>query len=247
MATTIVIKNSATGGKIPDASALVTAELALNLTDRKLYSKDAGGNVFEIAGGEGANVPGGDTPPPNGNSVGDLFFDTTLNQLLYWDGTAWVPIAGDEVQNLDDLNDVTILNPQQGELLVWNGTNWTNSDPGYLTEAEVNNILSGLNPDGTPNVGGKEYLQSGDDVSELANDAGYLTEAEINNILNGLNPDGTPNVDGTVYLKPGDNVSELANDAGYLTEQELIDNIDDGSLDLPFVPLGSWAAIPALD
>ena len=75
MATTIVIKNSATGGKIPDASALVTAELALNLTDRKLYSKDAGGNVFEIAGGEGANVPGGDTPPPNGNSVGDLFFD----------------------------------------------------------------------------------------------------------------------------------------------------------------------------
>ena len=28
-------------------------------------------------------------------SVGDLYFDTTLNQLLYWDGTEWVPITGE--------------------------------------------------------------------------------------------------------------------------------------------------------
>ena len=82
-------------GKVPDAGALVTAELAINLTDRKLYSKDTNGNVFELGGG-GANVPGGDTPPGSGNEIGDLFFDTTLNQLLYWDGTDWVPIAGDE-------------------------------------------------------------------------------------------------------------------------------------------------------
>ena len=124
MATTIVIKNSAVAGKVPDASALVTAELALNLNDRKLYSKDSNGNVFEIAGGEGANVPGGPTPPLNGNEIGDLFFDTTLNQLLYWDGTQWLPIAGNEVHNLNDLLDVEILNPTEGELLTWNGTNW---------------------------------------------------------------------------------------------------------------------------
>ena len=149
MATRIVIKNSTVGGKVPDAAALVNAELALNLTDRKLYSKDAAGNVFEIGGGEGAQVPGGPTPPTTDNEIGDLFFDTVNNTLLYWDGSQWVPIAGDEAIALDDLTDVEIVNPAVGELLVWNGSEWTNADPGYLTEAEVNNILNGLNPDGT--------------------------------------------------------------------------------------------------
>ena len=158
MATRIVIKNSTIGGKIPAAGDLVNAELALNLTDKKLYSKDASGNVFEIGGGT-ANVPGGGTPPGSGNEIGDLFFDTTLNQLLYWDGSQWVPVAGDEVHNLTDLQDVTILNPQEGDLLVWNGSEWVNSDPGYLTETEINNILNGLNPDGTANPGAEEYAK----------------------------------------------------------------------------------------
>ena len=47
-------------------------------------------------------------------------------------------------------------------------------------------------------------------------------------------------------LASGDDVSELQNDAGYLTSVTLPDLIDDGSLELPFVPLGSWADIPAL-
>ena len=47
-------------------------------------------------------------------------------------------------------------------------------------------------------------------------------------------------------LQPTDNISELTNDAGYLTSTDLIEEIGDGSLELPFVPLGSWAAIPAL-
>ena len=44
MATTIIIKNSSVGGRIPDATALQTGELAINLVDQKLYSKDAGGH-----------------------------------------------------------------------------------------------------------------------------------------------------------------------------------------------------------
>ena len=43
-------------------------------------------------------VPSGDTDSrPDAPSKGDLFFDTTLNQLLYWDGTAWVPITGEPI------------------------------------------------------------------------------------------------------------------------------------------------------
>ena len=158
--TVIKIKNSSVAGKAPVAGDIVAAELALNLADKKLYSKDTNDNIFEI--GASANVPGGDTPPTNGNQVGDLFFDTINNQLLYWDGTQWVPIAGDEVQNLDDLQDVTILNPAAGELLVWNGSEWVNSDPGYLTEAEINNILNGNKPDGTPDAGTESYAKLSD-------------------------------------------------------------------------------------
>ena len=239
MATTIIIKNSAVAGKVPDASALATAELALNLNDRKLYSKDSSGNVFELGGG-GANVPGGDTPPGSGNEIGDLFFDTTLNQLLYWDGTDWVPIAGDEVQSLDDLDDVTILNPSEGELLVWNGTNWENADPGYLTEEEIINILNGLNPDGTDNPNNDGYLKPGDDVSELENDAGYLTEAEVINILEGNNPDGTDKPDGEEYAKLtdiGDGTVTIVDSEGDPVGEFTVNQDGDTEIVLPEIPV----------
>ena len=56
MATVIKIKSSSEAGKAPDASALQTAELAINLKDKVLYSKDADGNVFEVSNSEEAPV-----------------------------------------------------------------------------------------------------------------------------------------------------------------------------------------------
>ena len=48
MPQTFKIKNSVEADKVPAAGDLATAELALNLKDQKLYSKDADGNVFQI-------------------------------------------------------------------------------------------------------------------------------------------------------------------------------------------------------
>ena len=53
MATVIKIKRSETPSQIPGASALQPGELAMNLTDGKLYSKTTGGVVKEV-GGAGA-------------------------------------------------------------------------------------------------------------------------------------------------------------------------------------------------
>ena len=53
MATVIKIKRSETPSQIPGASALQIGELAMNLTDGKLYSKTTGGVVKEV-GGAGA-------------------------------------------------------------------------------------------------------------------------------------------------------------------------------------------------
>ena len=53
MATVIKIKRSETPSQIPGASSLQPGELAMNLTDGKLYSKTSGGVVKEV-GGAGA-------------------------------------------------------------------------------------------------------------------------------------------------------------------------------------------------
>ncbi len=53
MATVIKIKRSETPNQIPGAAALQTHELAMNVTDGKLYTKTSGGVVKEV-GGAGA-------------------------------------------------------------------------------------------------------------------------------------------------------------------------------------------------
>ena len=89
--TVIKVKNSNVAGRIPAAGDLQPAELAINLQDKKLYSKDVSGQVFEI--GVAGDVPTGNTPPSTGNNNGDLFFDTTSNELKYWSGTAWETVT----------------------------------------------------------------------------------------------------------------------------------------------------------
>ena len=50
MANTIIIKNSSTTTAVPGAGALTEAELALNTTDRKIFTKTSAGTVVEISG-----------------------------------------------------------------------------------------------------------------------------------------------------------------------------------------------------
>lgn len=51
MPTTIVIKNSSTTGSVPTSGQLVQGELAVNVTDRKIFTENASGTVVEIGGG----------------------------------------------------------------------------------------------------------------------------------------------------------------------------------------------------
>lgn len=53
MSSTIITKNSTTASAVPLAGSLVQGELAVNVTDKKLYSKDNAGNVFLLASNSG--------------------------------------------------------------------------------------------------------------------------------------------------------------------------------------------------
>jgi hypothetical protein len=56
MPTTIVTKNSSTASAAPSAGSLTQGELAVNVTDKKLYTKDAGGSVVELTGLKAADI-----------------------------------------------------------------------------------------------------------------------------------------------------------------------------------------------
>ena len=53
MANRIVLKRSSVANKVPLASDLVAGELAVNLTDKLLYTKDGAGNVVTVGGSSG--------------------------------------------------------------------------------------------------------------------------------------------------------------------------------------------------
>ena len=54
-ATPIIIYNSATASQVPLAANLSQGELAINVTDKKIYSKNSGGTVIQVAASPGAN------------------------------------------------------------------------------------------------------------------------------------------------------------------------------------------------
>lgn len=74
--TPIVSYNSSTASAVPSASNLAQGELALNVTDRKIYTKDSGGNVVQVGSGPSA------TDTLTNKSIGDnLTFTGTGNRI----------------------------------------------------------------------------------------------------------------------------------------------------------------------
>jgi len=125
MATKILLKKSVTGGASPLTADLDQGELAINLVDRKIYTKNSANVITEITG---AYVDGS---APSNPVEGDLWYDTANDLLKAHNGTAFVS-AG--YQNLADLEDVTISAIATGEVLKWNGSAFINNT---LVEADI--------------------------------------------------------------------------------------------------------------
>jgi hypothetical protein len=77
MATTIVTKN---GSGAPTASDLVAGELAVDLTNKRLYTEDSGGTVLELGTNPASNVTFGDNTK--------AIFGTGSDLQIYHDGSA---------------------------------------------------------------------------------------------------------------------------------------------------------------
>ena len=125
MATKILLKKSVTSGSAPLTGDLDTGEIALNLADRKVYTKDNGGSIVILGS---AYV---DSTAPANPAEGDLWYDTSNNQLKAHNGSTFV---GTGYSNLDDLENVTITSNSSGEILKWSGSAWINNT---LAEADI--------------------------------------------------------------------------------------------------------------
>lgn len=79
MANDIQLKRSSVAGKIPDSANVLIGEPVVNLTDRKMYTKNGSGDIVQIAAG---NLQGlADVSNAAANP----------NQVLTWTGSVWAP------------------------------------------------------------------------------------------------------------------------------------------------------------
>lgn len=96
MANKIILKKTSTASKVPLSTDLEVGELAVNLADQKLYSKNAGGTVILVGDGQGTgDVTGGSS--------------STDNALTRYDGTTGKVIQNSTV-TLDDNGNLANVN-----------------------------------------------------------------------------------------------------------------------------------------
>lgn len=78
MAVAIRPKRSETASSVPSASDLAVGEIAVNISDQKIYTKNSGGTVVEIGSGGGSgsgeSVSWSVTQSSHGFSVGDVLY-----------------------------------------------------------------------------------------------------------------------------------------------------------------------------
>ena len=109
MPTNLITKYSTTGGDTPSSGELQTGELAVNLIDKRVYSKDNSDNVVEIGTNPSSLTLGGavtittGSGSPNGSvtaNIGSLYLRTDSNAEgnLYTKtsttgNTGWTPLT----------------------------------------------------------------------------------------------------------------------------------------------------------
>ncbi len=81
--------------KKPLPDQMQYGELAINYNsgDPTIFLKDSDNNIVGIELNKLGTIEAGTIPPTEGNNIGDLFFNTSTNALLFWDGTEWVSLT----------------------------------------------------------------------------------------------------------------------------------------------------------
>jgi len=168
MANKIILKKSSVVGKEPLPADLEVGELAVNLADKKLYSKDASGTVISVGGGSGS-----------GDVVGPA--SATDNAITRYDGTTGKLIQNSTV-TLSDVGDIANVNSvvfdtTPGTLPTTEGAMYWDADKGAVAY-----VMQG--GDITQEIGESQYIY----IKASAN----ITKGQVVMFTGAVGGSGTP-------------------------------------------------------
>lgn len=193
MATTIIHKKSSVASSIPVAGDLEPGEIAVNLADKKIYSKTTAGAVIELA------------PPSSGGGI--AFTRYTANVTIAANAGVIADTSGGSFT-------VTLpASPSSGDIvIIADGADWASSS---LTVGRNSSTIEGAAEDLTMDIGNvsstliydgttwQVYVQAG--ASETSNftasSTDTLTNKTISGVANTITVDGTNSV-GYLNLPP---------------------------------------------
>jgi hypothetical protein len=147
MATTIVTKNSATAGSAPSAGALSQGELAVNVADKRLYTKDSGGSVVEVGTNPGGVVTftAGSASAPAITTTGDTntgIFFPAADTIAFAEG-------GTESMRIDSSGNLGIGVTPSGNYTLQSANNFTAGFKGF----KLGSFAGGASGSGFPWAG----------------------------------------------------------------------------------------------
>jgi hypothetical protein len=125
MPSTIITKNSSTASAVPGSGSLTQGELAVNVTDKKLYTKDSGGSVVTLTdsmarqASSNVTITGGSITGITDLAVADGGTGaSTLTGVLKGNGTSafTAATAGTDYAGIDTAQ--TFTKGQRGEITV---------------------------------------------------------------------------------------------------------------------------------
>ena len=124
MANIFTVKESSIAGKVPTATDLEQAELAVNLADKKIYSKDGGGNIIELC----AAVEGKEqTVTP---AAGVVTIDTSLGRNVLLNVTGPVTAVNIVDPGNPPTGAIEMKLTTDGSAIAWTGiTDWVGAHP----------------------------------------------------------------------------------------------------------------------
>jgi len=165
MATKIIFKKSSTGGSAPSTSDLDQGEFAVNLADRKVYTKDSSNNIVTL----GTFVSATEPASP---AEGDLWYDTANDLLKAYNGGSFNAVGkltrvGFVEGDLIDLTGDTDITTAGDVTISVNLSELTDMTETLVADSDEFVVLDGGSQ--------KRKLASEIGVSVFNNDANYST------------------------------------------------------------------------
>lgn len=195
MAVNFLHKRSNTASKRPTAAQLDIGELSLNYDGDTagVFFEDSAGNVRKVGPAEvGATAPNSSPAGSSGNSLGELWFDTSVNNLKVWTGSSFANAMAALAVSIVT-SDTAPASPSDGDL-------WYNSSVGrlfvYYQDANTSQWV-----DASPAVPGVT-TPGGSTTQVQYNDSGTMAGTSLLTITSSVNvaADILPTTDNTRNL-----------------------------------------------